>query len=932
MSFPADSMGSQPAYSNSQPQTYPHPGYSRSFGSLPAESYGGAHNVAPRNAGPVAVYEGGGKAQIYTVCSSCLLSLSSGRKYVQIADMCVVQAVYSGVSVYEMEINGIACMRRRSDGWLNATQILKVAGVDKGKRTKVLEKEILTGEHEKVQGGYGKYQGTWISYKRGREFCRQYGVEDILRPLLDYDVSSDGTGTGGQGEKETPTKEQAMAANRKRFYGSAGVPENVRQSGPATNGGTFFSNISPTTSVALAAMNKAARLNSPAPRTSSGLRRPSMNDAFPGGSQQSFMSEGSLGGREDSGYGTQPNGEPPRKRLRPDSQDGNNMAPPGLPSSLPLDASMRSATPTEPNESFVYDGTISQELINGNGEPIAQAPLPTPTTDDQQDKVSLLLDLFAEPGSSRTDYSTHPALTQLSGEDLNIPLDASANNALHWAATLAKVSLLKLLIQRGANIYRGNAAGQSPLISAVLVNNCWEQSCFPELLELLGPLIEIRDIQGRTILHHIAVSSGIKGRAGSSKYYLEALLEFLVRIGTHSSGAAGTFGASTTAAQTAAAIQDAAMSSQDSNSAPVPTAPVVQSAKGPVTLVRFLSHIVNARDKAGNTALNLVARVGNRSIIQQLIEIHADPSLPNYKGVSAKDFGVDIGNERNEKGSGNGNGSQVTYALGGETQDSTATVADGDAGADGATAETSAAGASNQVEDLGQDVITSMTTMLTQSLTSHKETLRQRTEQIDALNAQIQEFSASQKAELEKVMEMKEKVRSRSERQARIAKLKSVISEKRRRPHKEDSKEVEEEIQPKWLEDVNALEILSFDSSPDGTSGPNTLQRSYLSSTPLPSPPQLRSLTKAYEEHNHTLRTHSDALASRSAELEGMYRKVVSLCTGVEEGKVEESLGGLVAAVESEQGGMGVQEVGRVREFLRRVEGGAGAGMAVVEG
>jgi regulatory protein SWI6 len=146
------------------------------------------------------------------------------------------QAVYSGVHVYEMEVQNIACMRRRSDGWLNATQILKVAGVDKGKRTKVLEKEILVGEHEKVQGGYGKYQGTWISYKRGRQFCRQYGVEEILRPLLDYDVAADGS--GGQGQ-DTPTKEQAMAANRKRFYNLDPGPNR----GPSTNG-TFFSNIS----------------------------------------------------------------------------------------------------------------------------------------------------------------------------------------------------------------------------------------------------------------------------------------------------------------------------------------------------------------------------------------------------------------------------------------------------------------------------------------------------------------------------------------------------------------------------------------------------------------------------------------------------------------------------------------------------------------
>lgn len=60
-----------------------------------------------------------------------------------------------------MTVNNVAVMRRRNDSWLNATQILKVAGIEKGKRTKVLEKEILNGVHEKVQGGYGKYQGTW---------------------------------------------------------------------------------------------------------------------------------------------------------------------------------------------------------------------------------------------------------------------------------------------------------------------------------------------------------------------------------------------------------------------------------------------------------------------------------------------------------------------------------------------------------------------------------------------------------------------------------------------------------------------------------------------------------------------------------------------------------------------------------------------------
>ena len=53
----------------------------------------------------------------------------------------------------------VAVMRRRADGWINATHILKVVGLDKPQRTRVLERDVQKGTHEKVQGGYGKYQG-----------------------------------------------------------------------------------------------------------------------------------------------------------------------------------------------------------------------------------------------------------------------------------------------------------------------------------------------------------------------------------------------------------------------------------------------------------------------------------------------------------------------------------------------------------------------------------------------------------------------------------------------------------------------------------------------------------------------------------------------------------------------------------------------------
>eukprot|EP00842_Homolaphlyctis_polyrhiza_P001166 jgi/Hompol1/204/HPOL_004394-RA len=71
-------------------------------------------------------------------------------------------SVYSGIPVFEYECRGVSVMRRRKDSYVNATHILKVAGLAKANRTKVLEREVIqtVQDAEKVQGGYGKYQGT----------------------------------------------------------------------------------------------------------------------------------------------------------------------------------------------------------------------------------------------------------------------------------------------------------------------------------------------------------------------------------------------------------------------------------------------------------------------------------------------------------------------------------------------------------------------------------------------------------------------------------------------------------------------------------------------------------------------------------------------------------------------------------------------------
>ncbi|KAJ3114138.1 hypothetical protein HDU96_002519 [Phlyctochytrium bullatum] len=99
----------------------------------------------------------------------------------------IYSAVYSGVPVYEMMCKNVPIMRRISDGYINATQILRVAGFNKPRRTKILEKEVMNLEHEKVQGGYGKYQGTWIPRELARDLARRYRVEEDLQPIIEFE-------------------------------------------------------------------------------------------------------------------------------------------------------------------------------------------------------------------------------------------------------------------------------------------------------------------------------------------------------------------------------------------------------------------------------------------------------------------------------------------------------------------------------------------------------------------------------------------------------------------------------------------------------------------------------------------------------------------------------------------------------------------------
>ncbi|PMD62729.1 uncharacterized protein K444DRAFT_651684 [Hyaloscypha bicolor E] len=780
----------------------------------------------------------------------------------------IYSAIYSGVDVYEMEVNSIAVMRRRKDSWLNATQILKVAGIEKGKRTKVLEKEILIGEHEKVQGGYGKYQGTWIKFERGVEFCKQYGVEELLRPLLTYDMGQDG-GVAGRGGIDTPTKEQAMAAQRKRLYNS-GVDS--RSSGQS---GTFFKNISSTASHAVAAISK-ARFDSPGPRMRNGnTTRPSsfsrqssqqhlgsQESGFPGGSQQSMQSYASgdsftLNGA-DSAYATQyshtgrddaRNGdfeEPPRKRMRPspslnDGQQGMNDGYYGM--------SMREASPTEPNESFVYHSQ------HGQGDDVIMPLVPLPLATDRT--KDLLMSLF----TTEDDFTNHKAFTTLTARELDAPIDNSSNTALIWAATLARGPLLKALIDHGASIFRVNATGETALMRTCLVTNNYQQMCFPDILELLGPTIEFRDARGRTVLHHIAVTSAVKGRSQSSKYYLESLLEFVVRQGS-------------------------APNSQTSFN-------LGSSSQRSIGIGRFMSEVVNIQDKSGDTALNIAARINNRSIVSQLMEVGADASIPNKSNLSPIDFGV------GDPADFEARSSEESRVLG-KPMDT-------------------------DVKESSSEIISAITTLVTETEQEFSKEMDKKQAVIDDLHMQLRDASGELGEQRRRLDALQAEMNERESRKRKASNLMRAYEEEGSRLSQlqaqygqvngDSNAQVGEAdtglgISPK------ASPVLSKVTSDHQGLTIGGTDRQFLASA-LPPLAVLRARVNAYAENNKALEANVRGLQSKSSELANKYRTIIGLCTGVEDTKVDEQLDNLLRAVESEPTDV---ELARVRDFLLRIE------------
>ncbi|KAI8615404.1 hypothetical protein BC830DRAFT_1122887 [Chytriomyces sp. MP71] len=380
-------------------------------------------------------------------------------------------ATYSGIPVYEMMVNGIPLMRRRSDSYFNVTALLKVVGVEKARRTKILERELqLAGVYEKVQGGYGKYQGTWFPLLKSMEFAKKYGCHELIKPLADYQPSVNG--------------HLSSHSNATLNFSGRGSSSFISRS--------------------TASQKPYVKQESGASYSSRPIGRPKRrNQDIIDDSDSSFDEDDlALSPPPTSTTGasnTRAQRNIKRQRLIDDSDD---------------------------DDSLLDDTASTGALLTHSGTGTPFKPVPILSAIERQ--RALLLSIFTHSDRNFVPpFLTLPIPADAPAFDADLAIDDAGHTALHWAATLAKIPLAAALLATSTCTPTvRNRAGETALARAVQSANNHEAQSFARLLELLGvEVMRGADARQRTVLHHLALGCGVRGHTAAARYYLECVLE-----------------------------------------------------------------------------------------------------------------------------------------------------------------------------------------------------------------------------------------------------------------------------------------------------------------------------------------------------------------------------------------------------------------------
>lgn len=184
-------------------------------------------------------------------------------------------------------------------------------------------------------------------------------------------------------------------------------------------------------------------------------------------------------------------------------------------------------------------------------------------------------------------------------------IDNHKHTALHWAAAMGDISVMREVIHHGANIGCQNARGETPLMKAVLFTNCHDKEVMPIVVKALFDTVEMVDSCQSTALHHAAALTMSRQKNRCSRYYMDIMLNRMQEI----------------------------------------------------LSPEHVTRIIDAQDMDGNTALHIAARNGARKPVRALLGRHARTDIYNKDGETADALLHDV-----RKQDRNAGGSSSPYA------------------------------------------------------------------------------------------------------------------------------------------------------------------------------------------------------------------------------------------------------------------------------
>jgi len=210
---------------------------------------------------------------------------------------------------------------------------------------------------------------------------------------------------------------------------------------------------------------------------------------------------------------------------------------------------------------------------------------------------------------------------------------------------------------------------------------------------------------------------------------------------------------------------------------------------------------------------------------------------------------------------------------------------------------------------------TAITSLLNETEKEFTAEIQAKQSIIDSIHAELRDASAQLGEEQRRLERLQARAKARDERKQKIANLKRAA---------EDEQFRLSQIQQQHGHMANGDAQMrlgdadkAFSPLPHGIPAGAALQDTRLAAS-LPSASVLRARVNAYAANNEVLEAEVRNLKAKSRDLEAKYRRIISLCTRVDEDKIDGVLNNLCRAVDSEHGDV---ELGRVREFLQKVDG-----------